>query len=99
MLAQDEALGLISIYSHKELQGFSGTDLEHLQIVANNIAVSIYNERLYKKVQDQKDELAEQITERKRTEEALRESEERFRIISEQSFWEFTSCRMDGSGM
>ncbi|EEF57189.1 PAS domain S-box protein [Pedosphaera parvula] len=85
LLAQNETLGLIGIYSQKELQSFRDADLEHLQIVANNIATSIYNERLYKKVRNQKDELAEQITERKRTEEALRQSEERFRIISEQS--------------
>jgi PAS domain S-box-containing protein len=85
LLAQDKALGVIGIYSQKRLAAFTNADLEHLQIVANNIATSIYNERLYKKVRNQKDELSEQNAERKRTEEALRQSEERFRVISEQS--------------
>ncbi|MDB6111792.1 MAG: Multi-sensor signal transduction histidine kinase, partial [Pedosphaera sp.] len=85
LLAQNRIVGILGIYSKGQLESFSAADLDHLQIIANHIAVAIVNDRLFKEVQNQKDQLAEQINERKRAEEALRESENRFRAISEQS--------------
>ncbi len=85
LLAQDEVIGILGIYSRAGMRAFSGADLEHLQIVANHIAVAVANDRLYREVRNQKDQLAEQIAERKRAEEALKQSEGRFRAISEQS--------------
>jgi len=71
LLAEDRVLGLLGIYSATEMVRFTEVDLEHLQIVANHIAIAILNERLYREVRSQKEQLEEQIGERKRLEEQL----------------------------
>jgi signal transduction histidine kinase len=65
LLAQDRVLGMLEIYTGKEIRNFTEIDLEHLQIIANHIAVAIVNDSLYKEVNLQKSQLEEQIAERK----------------------------------
>ncbi|HWY77283.1 MAG TPA: PAS domain-containing protein [Verrucomicrobiae bacterium] len=71
LLAQDKVVGILGIYSLTELAPLADTDLEHLQIVANHIAVAIVNDRLYREVERQKNQMAEEVSVRKRVEEAL----------------------------
>lgn|GEM_PF-2527158 len=89
---KEEVLGVIAIYSRTEPKEFSSFDLNHLQIVANNVAVSVQNHELYEQVRLQKEALESEVRERIRVEEALlryseslRESEERLRLVTEAS--------------
>ncbi len=71
---QNRTLGIIAIYS-QHVRDFSESDLEHLQIAANHIAVSVENSRLYEDVSRQKQELEDEIRVRTETEEQLRRNE------------------------
>lgn len=64
LLAQDRLIGLVGIYTDQRIRDFTQMDLDHLQIVANHIAVAIVNDRLYQEVSLQKAALEEQIRER-----------------------------------
>ena len=82
LLVQDQVVGIMGIYSRKPIASFSGTDLGHLQVVANHIAVAIANDRLFKEVQRQSDKLTEEITERELAEEALKQTTEQLQTLS-----------------
>lgn len=75
LIADDDIIGIIGIYSEKKKRKFTATNLEHLQIVANQIAVSIKNDQLYSQVDEQKENLINEIKERKEIEKSLREAE------------------------
>src|SRR5262249_37411614 len=47
MVVQNHVIGVMSIYTQAQKTGVSETDLEHLQMVANHIAVAILNDRLF----------------------------------------------------
>jgi PAS domain S-box-containing protein len=71
---QGEVIGFILLDS--ETPGFfTPRHAERLEAFANQAALAIHNSRLMKQAQ-------EEIAARKRTEDALRESEERFRLIA-----------------
>jgi|GEM_PF-326360 len=78
-------VGIIGLYTQFREMEFSTTDLEHLQIVANHIAVAVANNKLFQEVRQQNTELTQRIEEQKRTEQLLRVSEERYRAFVEQS--------------
>jgi PAS domain S-box-containing protein len=82
LLVQDQVVGILGIYSKKQIPAFTEADLGHLQIVANHIAVAIANDRLFKEVQRQTDRLGEQITERERAEDALKQTTEQLQTLS-----------------
>lgn len=85
LLIEDEVVGVIGIYSEKRTKDFNQTDLEHLQIVANNIAISVINDRFYKEIHCQKEQLAREVEERERVEKALWESEKQYREFVEET--------------
>lgn len=72
LLMKDRVVGILGVYTKAEEREFTSADLEHLQIIADNIVVSIINGRLYAEVKHHKDRLERQVTERQRAEEALR---------------------------
>jgi PAS domain S-box-containing protein len=73
LLEEESIIGLLGIYSEKEVRRFTAADLEHLQIVANHIALAVTNDRLYKEVRAQNTNLAQQIQEREKAEQRVRE--------------------------
>ncbi len=92
LMVKDQIIGVIAIYTDREKREFSASDLAHLQIVANNVAVSVLNDELYEQVRLQKVTLEKEIMERIRVEDALtryseslRESEERLRLVTDAS--------------
>ncbi|MDR3690885.1 MAG: GAF domain-containing protein [Fimbriimonas sp.] len=92
MMVKERMIGVIAIYTDREARQFQLGDLDHLQIVANNIAVAVLNDELYDQLHEQKTVLEQEIKERVRIEDALlryseslRESEERLRLVTEAS--------------
>ncbi len=79
----EQILGVIDVQS-PELNAFSEADVSMLEILAGQVAVAIENSRLY-------EALRQELEERKQTEAALREAEERYRMLFENSpisLWE-----------
>ncbi|HWF18485.1 MAG TPA: PAS domain S-box protein, partial [Verrucomicrobiae bacterium] len=71
LLAQDKIIGVVGIYTEQPMADFGDTDLQHLQIIANHIAVAIANNRLYREIKLQKSFLEEQIREREQAEDEV----------------------------
>ncbi|MFA6542123.1 MAG: PAS domain S-box protein, partial [Bacteroidota bacterium] len=76
-------IGIIGLFTVAKQRVFRSTDLEHLQIVANHIAVAIANNRLFREIRDQNIEMVKHIDEQNKVERLLRESEERYRTLVE----------------
>jgi len=74
--AKGELVGILAIGPKLSEQSYSQDDRLTLTTLANQVAVTIENARLYEQAQ-------QEITERKRTEKTLRESEERYRNLFE----------------
>lgn len=68
LLVQDQVIGILGIYAREVVSDFTKADLEHLQIIANQIAVAVSNDRLYAEVKRQKEELQSKVAERVRAE-------------------------------
>ena len=85
LLIGHTVIGIIGMFTKNEMREFSGTDLEHLQIVANHISVAIANARLFKEIREQNIEMTGHIEEQTRVERLLRVSEDRYRAFVEQS--------------
>ena len=79
LLVEDRVVGLLGIYLTREHRRFSESELNHLQIVANHIAISIVNDRLYRELEQKRSELQTQIHQREVAEERYRETEEQLR--------------------
>ncbi len=78
LVVKDQVIGVVGIFTETELREFSATDLAHLQIVANNLAIAVHNHQLYDELQDHRS--------------TLETSEERLRLITEAStdgIWEW----------
>ena len=70
LLAEGQVIGIMGLYS-RSAAAFSQEDGEYLQIVAYPIAVAIANDRLYRRMRQQAQELEQQIADRLRAETAL----------------------------
>jgi len=68
LLVERRAVGVLGLYVKRQPRRFTYIELNHLQIVANHIAISIVNDRLYRELLKKKEELEEQIRERERSE-------------------------------
>ena len=75
LLHDGDIIGILGIYTSGPPRDFTAADLEHLQIVANNIAAAILNHRLYRQVTCQKEQLEQELAERQRLEAQLRQSQ------------------------
>ena len=71
MLAGEEVVGIIGIYSERVRREFTKQDLSDLQIIANQIAAVVLNDRLFKEVRSRRDALEQEIAERVRLEERI----------------------------
>lgn len=97
LFIEDRIIGIIGIYSNKQNHIFSEIDLEHLQIVANQLGISIENSLLFEQNSNQKELLIEQITSRQKTEETLKASEEKFKLAFETSPDSINITKFDGT--
>ena len=71
LMIEGRITGLLGIYTENERREFTALDLEHLQIVANQIGISVENARLFEENEKQKEILVKQIISRKNAEEQI----------------------------
>ncbi len=83
LIAAGRVIGILGIYWVKAIRQVSDSDMGCLQIVGNSIAAAIVNDRLFDERRRQEDRLQSALAESKRAETALRESEEKFRVVTE----------------
>ncbi len=79
LLVENRAVGVLGIYSTQRERRFTESELNYLQIVANHIAISIINDRLYRELMENRSELQRQIQERERAESRRLAMEEQLR--------------------
>jgi PAS domain S-box-containing protein len=94
--------GMIYLENHTRIDAFSGDRLEILQLLATQAAISLENAQLYARIEDYSHTLEQKVAERTeqlqqeihirtQTEAALRESENRYKTLFENSalqLWE-----------
>jgi signal transduction histidine kinase/ABC-type amino acid transport substrate-binding protein len=73
LLADERVIGTLEVCSKNPKWHFTTIDLEHLQIVAGHIAISIENIRLFEENEKQKERLLEQIAVREKIEKEIKE--------------------------
>lgn len=80
MLIDNEVIGVLGVYATKESREFREDEIDQLQVLANHIAASVVNERLYRELCDLTDNLRSEIADRKFAEEKRQELEEQLRV-------------------
>ncbi len=80
MLIDEEVIGVLGVYSMSSQRAFHPDEIDQLQVLANHIAASIVNDRLYRELSDRTESLRIEITERKHAESRRKELEERLRV-------------------
>ncbi|MDQ4105735.1 MAG: DUF4118 domain-containing protein [Actinomycetota bacterium] len=78
LVARGRTLGAITLVSAESGRRYGNADLELAEEMGRRAGLAIDNARLYEEAQDE-------IAERRRAEEALRHSEERFRLLAEEA--------------
>jgi PAS domain S-box-containing protein len=81
LITEDSCLGVLGLASFQQRDYSLQQDF--LETLCSQVAVGLHNAILYERVQKYASELEREITDRKRAEESLRRSEERFRAIFE----------------
>lgn len=85
LLSGDKVTGVICLLSQKSKRVYTNLELEHFQIVASQVARAIENAKLFAQNEKQKEVLVKQIVARKKVEEAIKESEAKYRAFIEQA--------------
>jgi PAS domain S-box-containing protein len=75
LIIEEMIIGSIEIFSKDKKQQFKDLDLEHLMLVADQLAVLIQNKKLFDQTENQKEQLVKQIVSRKNAESELKKSE------------------------
>ncbi|HNO76936.1 MAG TPA: ATP-binding protein [Phycisphaerae bacterium] len=80
LLIDGEVIGILGVYATDHMREFRTDEIDQLQVLANHIAASVVNERLYCELCERTDKLRSEIVERKLAEEKHKELEEQLRI-------------------
>ena len=83
LLSDGKVIGLLKLYSVHTKRSFTTLEMEHLQVVARQVAHSIEASQLFEQNEKHKKVLVKQIIARKKVEEAIKESEEKYRTLAE----------------
>ena len=79
----EKVTGVLKIYSVHSKRIFTQLELEHLQVIALQIAHSIESTQLFLQNEKHKEVLVKQIIARRKAEESIKESEEKYRTLAE----------------
>jgi len=79
LLVEDSVVGVLGIFTSRRVRRFSESELNHLQIVANHIAISIVNDRLYRELIEKREQLQQEMHERELAELRRQAVEEQLR--------------------
>jgi len=71
MMISDKVIGVLGVYMKLEPRHFTELDLDHLQIIANYVAVAIENNRLFNEVREKNIELKKEVEQREQAERRL----------------------------
>ncbi len=97
LIIGNQVSGAIILFVLKEKRVFTTLEQEHLHLIANQLINSIENNRLFEQNEKQKEILVKHIIFRKKTEEAIKESEEKFRTLVQQAADGILLCDLDGN--
>lgn len=81
LLTGTKVIGVLRLYSIRNMRLFTEFEVEHLQLVAAQIANTVENSRLFEQNEKHKEVLVKQIVARKKAEEGIVASEYRLRTI------------------
>ncbi len=85
LLTGDKVVGVIKLYSLQKERIFTTLELDHLQMVANQVGYTLENAKLFEQNEKHKEILVKQIFVRKKMDDAIKESEEKFRTLFQQA--------------
>ena len=97
LLSGDKVSGLLKLYTINNNRSFSELEMEHLQLIASQIAQSIEANQLYEQNEKHKEILVKQIVARKKVESAIKESEEKYRGLIENASDPIMIYQFDGT--
>ncbi len=83
MLAGDQVIGIIGLFSRTMRTDLTEADLDALQIMANYMSLAIANDELYAQLLTNHERIEQETLSRKEAERQLRESEQRLRLAAE----------------
>ena len=92
LLVGEKVTGVLKIYSIDSIRKFTSLELEHLQMVASQLAHKYENAMLFEQNEKHKEVLVKEITARKKAEEKIKQSNERFELIgraANDALWEW----------
>lgn len=81
----NQVQGVITLSSARENHKFSQSDMKLLSMFATQTAVALHNAHLYKQTQHHALQLEQEIAQHKKTEKALRENQQRYQALYEQT--------------
>jgi PAS domain S-box-containing protein len=85
LISGNKVTGVLKLYSRQKKRVFTTLETEHLLLVASQLANLIENARLYEQNEKHKEVLVKQIIARRKVEDAIKESEEKYRTLVEQA--------------
>lgn len=85
MLSGSKIIGILKLYSIDQPRTYTPLEMEHLSLAASQMAQSQENSILFEQNEKHKEILVKQIVARKKVEEAIKESEEKYRNLIEQA--------------
>lgn len=82
MLAGDQVIGIIGLYSRTKREDLTQEDMDCLQLIANSLSATIANNRLYGQLLRQHEALEREVAARHQVERSLAEAEQRLRLAA-----------------
>lgn len=71
MMISGKVIGVLGVYMTSAPRQFTDLDLDHLQIIANYVAVAIENDRLFAEIREKNLELQKEVEQREQAEQRL----------------------------
>lgn len=93
---EENVIGVLILGTISQPREFSDHEIDLCQTITNQLALGVQNARLHTGLKKYTKELEDQITERKQAEENLRESEKKFKRITERIYDVIVAANLEG---